>query len=261
MIKERLNKLPKIFVALLVQLAASAMLAIGVLLSSYLISPPYPFWLLAIVQGLFAAYLSPKFGLPDWWRIIHLLFPIGLYFGLSWALDPLIALGLFVLVILVFSNTFIDRVPLYLSNDTTRQALKKLIENKDQIRFIDLGSGLGGNVAFMSQQTNVKTSVGVETAPLPYLISKLLSLFRGGHIHAQNIWHTDLANYDFVYAFLSPEPMAKLWQKALAEMPENSVFVSNSFAVPEVSPTEVWELADKRETELYIYKISDYKNR
>jgi len=165
------------------------------------------------------------------------------------------SLALFVIVWLVFANAFKEWVPLYLTNNTTRQAFKELIKRKRKVRFLDLGCGLGGNVAFMSQQRQVSESHGVETAPIPYLVSIVITGFRGGRTFAMDMWKIELAYYDVVYAFLSPEPMPKLWEKVKEKMLPGSIFVSNSFAVPGVEPTEVWDLSDSRKTTLYIYHL------
>lgn len=250
-----MNKIPKIFLALLVQLLVLALLAVGVYLVSYFVEPPYPYWVLILIQGSVAALLTTRFGLPSWWRWIQFLIPVGLYLGVLIEFNPVWALILFIVVWLVFSNAFKERVPLYLTNNTTREALKELIKRKRNLRFLDLGCGLGGNVAFMSQQKGVSESHGVETAPIPYIASKLVTGFRGGQSFAMDLWKTDLAYYDVVYAFLSPEPMPKLWIKVKDEMHPGSVFVSNSFAVPDIEPTEIWELADSRKTKLFIYQL------
>jgi hypothetical protein len=89
-----------------------------------------------------------------------------------------------------------------------------------------------------------------------WLVSTLLSkLTRRGKILRQDIWSTDLGREDLVYAFLSTEPMAALYQKAKAEMKPGSLLVSNSFPAPDVEPDEVWELPDRRRTKLFLYEM------
>ncbi|MGC9385544.1 MAG: hypothetical protein ACP5D0_01245 [Hydrogenovibrio sp.] len=256
-----LRSRPKIVLALLGQLIALAVLAVVVWFLPWVLEPPYPLWALVLAQGVLAALLSCRMGLPCWWRIIQFALPVGLYAGLHFDIHPLWALGAFFLLWLVFFNAVHERVPLYLTNATTRQALKRLIKRRKNVRFLDLGCGLGGNVVFMAQQVNVTVSDGVETAPIPYVLAKLYSLSRGGSVFAMDLWKTQLAHYDVVYAFLSPEPMAKLWQKVLAEMREDAVFVSNSFAVPDVEPSDVWRLSDRRQTTLYVYYLSDFNSK
>ena len=50
--------------------------------------------------------------------------------------------------------------------------------------------------------------------------------------------------------------MPQLHAKASREMKPGSMLVSNSFAVPGVDATEIWELADRRKTRLYLYEMS-----
>lgn len=253
------SKLPKILLALLIQGLAFVILFIGVWLAQFVVNPPYALWLLVVIQGVLAAFLSCRLGLPCWWRWIQFGLPVGLYLGVTYQINPFWALVIFLLLWLIFFNAIKERVPLYLTNATTRQALKKLIKRRKEVHFLDLGCGLGGNVVFMAQQVNVRRADGVETAPIPYLISKMFTALRGGETFAMDLWKTQLSYYDVVYAFLSTEPMPELWQKVLAEMPDDGVFVSNSFAVPDVEPSEVWTLNDRRRTTLYLYRIQDFR--
>lgn len=261
----------KVLRAFVIQVLVFAFLAASVSVLPYIVNPPYPIWALVLVQASLAALVSCKLGLPCWWRWIQFLIPIGLFFAFKFDLNPWVGLGLFVLLWLVFANASRERVPLYLTNQTTRQALNMLIKQRQggdtdnisewleashkPISFMDLGCGLGGNVVFMAQQPEVEKSVGVETAPIPYLLARLFTRLKGGQVFAQNLWKTPLSDYNFVYAFLSTEPMPRLWQKVRLEMKPGSVFVSNSFPVPDVEPSEIWELPDARKTKLFIYTL------
>ncbi len=252
----------KVLVALAIQVFALVILAAGVYLLHYMVSPPYPFWALVLAQALLASLLTVMFKLPVWWRWIQFLLPWALFAAFTLELSPWFGLAAFVVLWLLFANAGTERVPLYLTNRTTRQAFKALIQQlqakqgddaAEQISFMDLGCGLGGNVVFMAQQPEVNRSQGVETAPLPYLMAKLLTKIKGGEVFAQDLWETPLQEFSLVYAFLSTEPMPRLWEKVQAEMQPGSIFVSNSFAVPGVEPSEVWELSDRRQTRLFIY--------
>ncbi len=246
----------------MVQAVAFVILVIVVWFLPLVIAPPYNLLYLSVLMGFIALILSILINLPKWWLWLQLFFPVIIYLALQQEINPLYFLAIFILLWLIFSNSFGNRVPLYLTNNSTRQALLILMEetNHKEIKFIDLGSGFGGNVVFISKQNNVINSVGVETAPIPYAISKLNSFINGGQIYAQNLWKTSLKDYNFIYAFLSTESMPELWQKIILEADENTIFVSNSFAVPEVTPTQIWELADSRKTHLYIYNVKEFKN-
>lgn len=250
-----LQHFPKIFIALALQVLALILLWLGSFIMSNWVAPPYPDWALVMTQAILAVSLTILFKLPNWWRGIQFFIPIGLYFGLLIGFDPIWALIVFIFIWLVFANAFKERVPLYLTNNTTREALKTLVNERQDSKFLDMGCGLGGNVAFMSKQPSVVLSHGVETAPVPYILSRIITFFRGGRTFALDMWKADLSQYGVVYAFLSPEPMPKLWEKIKQEMLPGSVFVSNSFAIPGIEPTEVWELSDARRTQLFIYLI------
>lgn len=195
------------------------------------------------------------FKLPKWFFYISFLTPIVFVLAANFLhVSSWIYGGLFLFFAMTFSHTLKERVPLYLTNKKTHEALKKMASEREAQTFLDLGSGLGGVVRALAE--NKISSTGVESAPLLWVCSSLLSLvtFRG-KILRQNIWNTNLQNFDVVYAFLSPAIMDKLYQKVRAEMRAGTVFISNSFQVVGVEPDEVWQLTDERATKLYIYKI------
>lgn len=208
-------------------------------------------------QCVVAAYVSRLIGLPVWWIWIGFFFPAAVTLALNAGELPAWPFGvMFVLLYLFFSNTARERVPLYLSNKRTADALVSLMEQRGGTRFIDLGSGLGGVVRALDGGDRVAR--GVETAPMVWLVSAVLSKLTGrGRILRQDIWSTSLAQEDLVYAFLSTEPMPALYDKARSEMKSGSLMVSNSFPVPGVEPDEVWELPDRRKTKLYLYAMGD----
>lgn len=192
------------------------------------------------------------FKLPKWFFIISFLFPFLFlidvqFFRLSSGVYGI----LFTLFALTFSHTLKERVPLYLSNQTTFLGLRKIIQERQARSFIDLGSGLGGVVRAVSKEKI--NAIGIETAPVLWLISKIIS-FGKGKIIRQNIWDADLSKYDVIYAFLSPAIMDKLYKKVQLEMRPDAIFVSNSFVVEGVLPEQVWQLEDSRKTQLYFYK-------
>jgi hypothetical protein len=69
-----------------------------------------------------------------------------------------------------------------------------------------------------------------------------------------SFWGQALGAYDVVYAFLSPVPMPRLWDKVCAELAPGGFLVSNSFEVPGVTPTGVAHVGDGRGTQLLVYE-------
>lgn len=208
-----------------------------------------------LLQGLIAAGITGALGLARWWLLIAFLFPLALGSAMLLGNLPAWPFGIaFLLLALVFSNTTRGRVPLYLTNPETASVLKDLMRDRKAVRMLDLGCGLGGVVRALDGEG--RQARGVENAPAVYLAARLLSAVTGkGKIRRGDLWRTDVSGEDLVYAFLSPAPMADLWQKLSTEMKPGSLFVSNSFPVPDVDPDEIWELSDARKTRLFLYPI------
>lgn len=208
-------------------------------------------------QTLWALLISRLLGLPRWWLWIQTGLPIGVYWGaVQTLIDPAWFAILAVFLMLIFSAVLRERVPLYLSNRYTQQALQQLAQTHSIHTAVDLGSGLGGVVRALAA-IGVRAQ-GVEYSPLLAWLSAYGCRWLGlGQIIRADMWQVELGDFDLVYVFLSPQPMSRLWQKAQAEMRAGSLFVSNSFAIDSVVPEEIWQLNDRRQTQLYIYRIPE----
>jgi SAM-dependent methyltransferase len=210
--------------------------------------------LAALVQGACAAIASHQLKAPKWWQAIHLAFVPLLVLGLGLALPPWVWLGGFGLLLLIFWRTDKSRVPLYLTNSTTAAALVPLLPSSPSY-VLDAGCGDGGLLRHLARARPDCEFVGIEHAPLTWLWARLLSSnLPNLHIRLGNFWQQPLAPFDLVYTFLSPTPMPALWQKAVDEMRPGCVLVSNSFAVPDITPESVLEVPDRRQTRLYCYR-------
>lgn len=237
---------------------ASQLLALLILLSGarLLGGVDLSAWQLLLIQGGLAALISRPLGMANWWLLLHLLLPVAVWVALSWQLPAWVYLVAFLLTLLIFWNSAGERVPLYLSNTTTWQALEALLPEGPNPRFIDLGSGVAGTLCYLAERRPDGDFVGVESAPLPMLVARLrCRRLSNVNLLQQDLWKQDLAQYDVVYCFLSPEPMPKLYVKARKEMRPGSVFISNSFTVQGREPDETLELSDRRHTRLYLWRM------
>ncbi len=245
------QRLPPALLALAAQVTALlAMAAIAIGLRETGSGLPLPAWL--ALAGLGAALLSRWLGLPSWWQLINQVFPLLLWLALGIDIDPLWFLAGFLLLALTSLGAVRTRVPLYLSSPRAAEALAaNLPENA---RLLDLGCGLGGPLARLNRLRPDSRLEGVEAAPLNWLIARLRLLGRA-RVRLGNLWDTDLSGHDVVYAYLSPAPMPRLWEKARAEMQPGSLFISNTFGVPGVEPDEVVELNDLSHARLLIWRM------
>ena len=139
-------------------------------------------------------------------------------------------------------------VPLYLSGADAVAALDSLLPRDRPLRILDAGSGVGTVLASLSERRPNDELHGVECAFGPWLVSRLRAMRGGGRFKVAwgDFWNVDFGNYDVVYAFLSPAPMAGLWIKAQREMRPGTLLVSYRFGIPAVSPTRSVRVAGGR---------------
>jgi hypothetical protein len=74
------------------------------------------------------------------------------------------------------------------------------------------------------------------------------------------MWNVSLEESDFVYTFLSPAPMSKLWDKACREMKPTSSFISNTFEVPAI-PDQTVRVKDQRGSTIQIFRMETWATR
>jgi hypothetical protein len=216
-------------------------------------------WAFAI--GLCAAGLSYLLQQARWWLAIHFLFMPLVVVTLSLHIPPLFFLGAFLLLWVIYWNTYRTQVPLYLSSNQVWHALEAYLppaKETASFSFIDLGSGLGGILTHLAKVQPKGRYHGIESAPFPYFWSKLrirLGGYRRCRVYWGSFWDCNLAHYDIVFAYLSPAPMTRLWKKAKAEMRPGTVLISSTFAIPDQTPSEIIAVNDLHQTQLLIWRM------
>lgn len=209
-----------------------------------------------LCQGAAAAAIGAALGLRKHWLPVQLLLPVGLAFGA--ALPSWIYFLAFAAIALTFWNSPTERVPLYLTNRATIDALAGLMDRTGAKSLADLGSGTGTVVLGLARARPDFRIEGVESAPPVLAVSALRRLaarLSNAAFRLGSLWNTDLAPYDMVYCFLSPAPMPRLYEKAMREMRPGTFLVSNSFLVPGVEAEETIVVDDSRQTRLYLYRM------
>ena len=241
-----------------IALQAAAVFAVLSLAWPYfgLRNEPLPWPATALAIGGTALLISSIARQPWWWREIHALFAPLVWQTAELAIDPGWFMLAFMFLLLVYRGALSGQIPLYFSNSETATALAELTQSIPHMRFLDLGAGIGSLIRPLAKLRPEAQLSGIENAPATWLLGYLRTCglancnWRWG-----NIWKTSLARYDVVYAFLSPAPMPALWIKAQREMRPGSLLVSNSFAIPEVEPSQIIEVGDARNTRLYCYRL------
>ncbi len=209
----------------------------------------------AALQGVCAAVISHRLGAAKWWLPIHCIFLPAVILAGRLEIAAGWYLAAFVLLLLIYWRTDQSRVPLYLSNALTAQALIGLLPPQP-CQVIDLGCGHGGLLRHLARARRDCHFLGIEHAPLPWLWARLASIAQPNlQIRYGDFWQHSLAPYDIVYAFLSPVPMPRLMDKASGEMRPGALLVSNSFVVPGRVAERIVTVADRRATQLHCYRL------
>jgi SAM-dependent methyltransferase len=209
----------------------------------------------AAAAGIGALLAGRLLGLAGWWRPLHLGLPILAWLGIAAAFDPRWYLLAFGASFLVFGLTPGTGVPLYLSGQEAIAALAEVLPQQRPLRVLDAGCGTGTVLAGLARRTASLQLEGVESALLPWAVARARAALGGGRfaVGLGDLWRVDLARYDVVYAFLSPEPMPRLWRKARREMRPGSLLVSNRFDVAQATPERILETGGGRR--LYLWRM------
>lgn len=223
-----------------------------------------------LIQGLSSLALLPdwRFALPlaslsalllawrwhdgVWWLWIHAFFLPLVFFALWLDIAPGWYLAGFIVFWLVFAPAFSARVPLYLSNKQALLQLERLLEQ--DARVLDLGGGTGTVLRWLDRRRPDLRLAGIEQAFLPWLIGRL-TLSRRIRWLRGDYAGLNLADYDAVYAFLSPAAMPALWQKAKTQMRPGTVLISNTFVAPGVQADAEVALNDWKNGKLLIWRM------
>ena len=217
---------------------------------------PMPWKETSLIIGAIALLLASLTRQPWWWRLIHALFLPLVWLTSQWSIEPTWFLGGFIFLLLIYRGALSGQVPLYFSNPATVGELAKLIEAAQPDTFMDLGAGIGSTTIPLADHFPNTVFTGVENAPLTWLVGRTLGLGRTNLIWQwEDLWQVSLTSQQVVYAFLSPAPMERLWHKVQAEMQPGSLFISNSFPVPGVTPNRIIEVDCTPPRPLYLYEI------
>ncbi len=247
------KRIPPAVLALLIQGAAFLItfLAASIVAGRY---HPVPI-IFALMQGALAAWLSDKTRLARWWLPIQFAFPVAAVLVQALSLPPALFLGLFVLFLAIFWTTFRTQVPYYPSSKAAQNAVAGLLPDKP-IRFIDIGSGLGGLTLELARRRPESSFTGIEIAPLPWLLSALRArLVRNDARFVRGDYRKlDFSRYDVIFAYLSPAAMPALWEKAQAEMRPGALLLSYEFLIPQ-APPDLSGIPDESGRRLYGWRI------
>jgi len=260
---DRLKKTPS-FLALAIQIIAlmCVLICSRVIYASasaqWSIDVTFFIFTLVVLQSIIASGLACGFRMAIWWRWIHFFFPLALWvMSISQIPNSFYLVG-FMITLALYWTTFKTQVPFYPSRPNVWKTLARLMHqhNKAQksLRMIDIGSGIGDMSMYIAKTREQDIVEGIEIAPLPWLVSRIRAKLMQSRARfiLGNYQNLDFANYDIVFAYLSPAAMPQLWEKASNEMRAGSLLVSLEFEIPNVPCSKVI-VTGKSSPKLYVW--------
>ncbi len=198
-----------------------------------------PSFVFFFFQGVLAAAISRRQRLAPWWPWIQFLFSIALWAVPLLRLPPAFFLVGFGLFAALFWNIFRTQVPFYPSPKAVWKMVAELLPEDRALAVADLGSGFGGLVCHLAASRPDIRVTGIESAPLPWLVSRLRRKGRRPNCRFIRADYAgdDLAAYDVVFAYLSGAAMPALWQQAVSGMRPGTLLLSYEFPIPGVTPS------------------------
>jgi len=190
--------------------------------------------------------------------ILNALFPIAMVAAFSG--DEFVdysssLLILTVFLLLLFIPTLYSGVPYYPTHRKVYEAIGNLLPSSPEpFEFIDLGCGDGRLLAYLARNFPNGRFYGCELSPLAWLFALVRCLpYRSRvKIAFKDLWSIDVSRADFVYNFLAPPVMSKLWMKLSVEAKPTALLISNAFAFP-VAPIQTIEFDGDKRSLLFLY--------
>lgn len=209
--------------------------------------------LIAVTAFIFAGAFKQR----TFWKVLSVVAPSAIYLSVTNDLSAIApaSLALAIILALIHLPTLWTGVPHYPSSRPMYDAVASVLPATGAHSFVDLGSGYGTMLFHLAQRFPNYSFHGYEISLWPFLFSWFRALlFRNVNIHLKSFWDINLGAYEFVYSFLAPGPMPRLWSKACAEMRPGATFMTNTFRVPADANNQI-AVNDSRGCILYLHVI------
>jgi hypothetical protein len=245
-----------VFLAVLIQLLALGLSYLLYVADRWQLGGKLSPFLLLFIHASLASACSYLLRMNWWWWFIQFIFPFAVVASLVFQLHPGISLAIFVLMVLLFWSTYRTQVPYFPSKSSLLPCILEQLPARDGLSFIDIGSGFGGVSVSLARLRPQQSFFGVEVAPFPWLVSWFRAKWAGPRVsfYLKDYLQLDFAEFDAVFAYLSPAAMPGLWEKVRAEMRPGTQFMSYEFKVPGVE-ADLTIKSNANDPVLYVWRI------
>jgi SAM-dependent methyltransferase len=163
--------------------------------------------------------------------------------------------GMFVLVFLKLISTVVSIAYGSPSGETPQKLAVKLFDRLDLPKksvIYDLGCGFGNIATAISKNYDFNV-VGYEISPLPYIFSKIKSLFiKNFTVRYADIRRANLSQANVVYLYLLPNLLSQMTAKLKQELPSGTLIISFAFEVKQMQKIKIINIKGYK---FYIYRV------
>ena len=169
----------------------------------------------------------------------------------------LIALGTLVGMILALLGAVIAPVPFVPVSSTVTDALPELLKLNSNSVLYDLGCGNARVLMRMALVSPYKKMIGVEKAPLPYLLARwhlFLDKPRDVTVLYKDIFKVPIADATHIFMYMFPKVVNKMYPILLAELKPGTRVISCDFPFDHKTPSETHKVGSGYFSHtLYVY--------
>lgn len=148
---------------------------------------------------------------------------------------------------------FITKVPYVPSRKKIIDQVLNEFPLKNGELIYDLGCG-DGRFLMAAEKKYQTIGKGFELAPLPYLLAIIKKFFHRSknQFYLKDFYQHSLSDAKFIYCYLYPKLIDKVYQKFIRETSPGSILISNTFPIKNVSPLKI--INSTSTNKIYVYQ-------
>lgn len=123
---------------------------------------------------------------------------------------------------------------------------------------LELGCGWGGLALALAARYRGHRVIGAELSPVPWAIARLRRLagrVSNLEVRRADLHRVDLSQAGLIVCYLQGPAMARLAERAVREAPRGCWLVSNTFALPGLTPIARHPVGDVFGTTILVYRL------
>ncbi len=165
------------------------------------------------------------------------------------------------IVVSITLDTYRLKISPMPSSKNARTILLKILEEKEFKTVVDLGSGWGHILFFLSRKFPQAKIIGYESALVPYLFSRIFKYVlrkKNITIYKRNFLKETPLSSDIFFCYLYPLGMQKVLDKFKKQEIVTNFLISNVFSIPLLLPKEIFSYPSFLPSNVYVYNMKDF---